>query len=74
MAQRHTSNDSTRLIASYFGGCVISKKSVVSRSPDLTSTDFFLLGYLMDRVYKNRPRTLAELCEAITNEIRDFNG
>ena len=49
------------------------KRSVASRSPDLTSPDFFLCGYLKDREYKNRAWTLAELCEAITNEIWDNN-
>ena len=64
----HTS-DSMRLIANNFGECVISKKI----SPDLTSPDFFLRDYLRDRVQKNRARALAELHEAITNEIRDIN-
>lgn len=35
------------------------------RSPDLAPCDFFLWGYLKQRVYKTRPSTLAELRERI---------
>lgn len=30
-------------------------------SPDMNPCDFFLWGYLKDRVYENRPRTIPEL-------------
>lgn len=41
-------------------------------SPDLNPCDFFLWGYLKDRVYKNKPTTLDELKEAIKSEIREI--
>ncbi|KOC63621.1 hypothetical protein WH47_02948, partial [Habropoda laboriosa] len=41
-----------------------------SRSPDLTAPDFFLGGYLKERVYANKPRTIQELKENIRAEIR----
>ncbi|KOC69125.1 hypothetical protein WH47_07576, partial [Habropoda laboriosa] len=40
------------------------------RSPDLTAPDFFLGGYLKERVYVNKPRTVEELKENIRAEIR----
>lgn len=39
------------------------------RSPDLTVPDFFLWGYLKDRVYGRNPVNLAELRTAITEEV-----
>lgn len=38
-------------------------------SPDLNPCDYFLWGYLKDRVYKHRPRTLADLKQAIITEV-----
>lgn len=40
-----------------------------ARSPDLTPPDFFLWGYLKQRVYVNRPATIEDLKQAIRNEI-----
>lgn len=45
-----------------------------SRSPDLTPCDYFLWGYIKDRVYRDTPRTLAELkakIETITQSITE---
>ena len=39
-------------------------------SPDLSLPDFFLYGYLKDRVYTGKLRTITELKEAIREEIR----
>ena len=38
-------------------------------SPDLNPCDFFLWGYLKDKVYAANPRTLEDLKTAITREI-----
>ena len=38
------------------------------RSPDLSPLDFFLWGYLKRRVYRNRPTSLQDLKENITEE------
>ena len=38
------------------------------RSPDLTPLDFFLWGYLKDKVYATKPATVAELRDAIEHE------
>lgn len=39
-----------------------------ARSPDLTPLDFFLWGYLKDRVFKTKPLTLNELRQRILDE------
>src|ERR1700722_14562276 len=41
-------------------------------SPDLNPLDFFFWGYLKDKVYKNNPRTLSELKNAIIVEINNI--
>jgi transposase/AraC-like DNA-binding protein len=41
-------------------------------SPDLNPCDFFLWGYIKDRVYKDNPKTLDELEEKIVYEIRNI--
>ena len=41
----------------------------LSRSSDLTPMDFFLWGYLKDRVYVGRPHTTEELKQSIHREI-----
>ena len=41
--------------------------------PDLTPPDFFLWGYLKDRIYSNpRPRTLDQRKDNIRREIRNI--
>ena len=41
-------------------------------SPDLNPLDFFFWGYLKDKVYKNNPKTLSELKNAIIVEINNI--
>lgn len=38
-----------------------------ARSPDITSPDFFLWGYLKDTVYKTAPTTKEDMIQRITN-------
>jgi hypothetical protein len=38
-------------------------------SPDLSPCDFFLWGYLKEKVFKHRPRSLEDLKERIQQEI-----
>ncbi|KAJ4434068.1 hypothetical protein ANN_16387 [Periplaneta americana] len=49
---------------------IISRNLWPPRSPDLTTPDFFLWGYLKDRVYATRPQTLDDLKHNITQEIQ----
>ncbi|KAK3849790.1 hypothetical protein Pcinc_043469 [Petrolisthes cinctipes] len=66
-----------QLVRQCFGERIISRYGNVnslnwpSRSPDLTSPDFFLWGYLTERVYVNKPKTLEQLKENINREIRE---
>ena len=43
-----------------------------SRSPDLTPMDFFLWGYLKDKVYCNKPRTIDALKLEIERQCHDI--
>ncbi|KYM95854.1 hypothetical protein ALC62_13505, partial [Cyphomyrmex costatus] len=40
------------------------------RSPDLTPLDYFLWGYLKDRVYATKPANLEELRGRIIHEVQ----
>uniref|UniRef100_H2Z2Y6 DUF4817 domain-containing protein n=1 Tax=Ciona savignyi TaxID=51511 RepID=H2Z2Y6_CIOSA len=71
-ASSHTSNLSRDWLKENFGGRVISLKTNFEwapHSPDLSPPDFFW-GYLKDRVYAEKPRTITELKEAIREEMR----
>ena len=60
------------LLRGLFGEHLISRFSGFnwpSCSPDLTASDFFLWGYLKERVYVNNPRTVQELKNNIRHEI-----
>lgn len=75
-ATAHTARDTMDLLRQCFGDNIISRYGNVnwpSRSPDLTSPDFFLWGYLKERVYVNKPETMQELKENIRHEIRELN-
>ena len=55
-----------------FSGKVISRFCDIEwspRSPDLTATDYFLWGYLKDRVYRSDPKPLEQLKENIETRI-----
>ncbi|GFQ86721.1 uncharacterized protein TNCT_635551 [Trichonephila clavata] len=55
-----------------FGECLILKNSDfpwTPRLPDLTTPDFFLWGYLKDKVYVNKPETRRQMKENIRDEI-----
>ena len=42
---------------------------VKARSPDLAPCDFFLWGFLKERIYKKKPKTIDELKIRIIEEI-----
>ena len=68
-------NETMQLLRS-FGDRIISRYGKVnwpSRSPDLTSPDFFLWGYLKERIYVNKPENLKQLKDNITKEIRELD-
>ena len=41
-------------------------------SPDLSPLDFFLWGYIKDKIYKTNPKTIDELKEAISESFRSI--
>ena len=70
----YTSNASMREIESFFKDRIITKNLWPPRSPDLTPADFFLWGLLKGKVYKNTPRTIKQLKDAIRQEIQTVNA
>ena len=56
----------------FFPGLLISLRGDVewpARSPDLSPCDVFLWGYLKEKFFKHRPRSLEDLKERIQQEI-----
>ena len=74
VATCHTSNASMREIESFFFQDRITSKNLwPPRSPYLTPADFFLWGLLKGKVYKNTPRTIEQLKDAIRQELQAVN-
>lgn len=72
-ATAHTAKATMKILREIFGKRIISKNSAFNwppRSPDLTAPDFFLWGYLKDRVYINKPKIIHDLKDNIQVEIR----
>ena len=71
-ATAHTARATLDLLQQLFGERIISKGMPFAwppRSPDLTAPDFFLWGYLKEKVYRDKPATIEELKENIRIEI-----
>ena len=68
----HTSNIVQEWLTSKFGQKFLAKGTWPARSPDLNPCDYFLWGYLKDRVYKPMPKTLYDLKVNIEREIRNI--
>ena len=65
-------NHSLGVLREMFPGHLISSRGDVgwpARSPDLSPCDFFLGGYLKEKVFKHRPRSLEDFKERIWQEI-----
>ena len=48
-------------IQSLFGDRVIPKGLWPPRSPDLTPSDYFVWGYLKEKIYHNKPQNIEDL-------------
>jgi transposase len=68
-ATAHTSGSSMNHLRVFFGERIISRGLWPARSPDLSPPDFFLWGYLKDRVYRNAPQNIEQLKVNISDEI-----
>ena len=71
-APAHRLNGVRDRLQDLFGNRVIALNHDVEwppRSPDLTPCDFFLWGYLKDRVYRTPPMNLQDLRDRIEQEV-----
>uniref|UniRef100_A0AAF5DJG2 Transposable element Tc3 transposase n=1 Tax=Strongyloides stercoralis TaxID=6248 RepID=A0AAF5DJG2_STRER len=74
-APLHIAHKTITFLKAIFGKRIISKNGNINwaaRSPDLSPLDFFLWGYLKDKVYRNKPETIEDLKENIETEIADI--
>ena len=72
-APAHTAQETRDWLRERFGQRVMSRFEACpwpASSPDLTPPDFFLWGHLKSQVYRNNPRSLAELKEAVKSAVR----
>lgn len=75
-ATPHTTKQSLAACNDLFPQQVISLRGNIEwppRSPDLSPLDFFLWGYLKDKVYINNPGTLDELKKNISEEMMQIS-
>ena len=62
-----------QMLQNIFQDRIISRSCEINwppRSPDLTSPDFFLWGYLKEKVFVNKPQTINDLKRNIEDQIR----
>lgn len=67
----HTSNETMDMLREFFGDRLITKNLWPPRSPDLSIPDFYLWGYLKNKVYADNPHTIDELKTAITRTVQE---
>lgn len=70
----HTSRETMDFLQEFFGGRIISKGLWPPRSPDLTSPDYFLWGYIKSEAFKNNPHSIDELKANITDLITNVSN
>lgn len=71
-ATPHTARETMALLRDFFPEKLISRFGDIPwppRSPDLTPMDFFLWGYLKNKVYESEPATISALKENIVREV-----
>lgn len=73
-ATAHTTRGNLTYLAEFFEDRVISRDLWPPRSPDLTPPDFFLWGYLKNKIFRNRMHDIEELKNAITYEINQISA
>lgn len=73
----HTDTTTISILSEKFDGRVISDNGDFNwppRSSDLNPLDFFLWGYLKDKVYESKPKTIDELKASIRNAVDDIRA
>lgn len=76
-ATAHTARQTRIVLQEMFPDHLISRFGDItwpSNSPDLTAPDFFLWGYLKQKVYERRPNTIRELKMHISEEIGNIRA
>lgn len=77
-ATPHTANAVKELLRKTFGESRVISRGFTnnwpSRSPDLNPCDYFLWGYLKNRVFRNNPQTIHALKQAISHEITNLSA
>jgi len=76
-AAPHTANVVLNWLTETFGENLISLKTDTKwppHSPDLSPLDFFLWGYLKDKVYSPKPTTVFEMKHAIRREMKKISA
>ena len=71
-ASSHTAADTIRYVTSLFGNRTIGKNLAINwppRSPDLSTLDFFLWGYVKELTFQEPPKTIPELKLKITESF-----
>jgi len=77
-AAPHVTRENLELLKGVFGERVFSRKypdnfdigiAWPPYSPDLSPLDFFLWGYLKDKIFENAPKTIESLSEAIVEVL-----
>jgi hypothetical protein len=71
-ASPHQATTVQTYLAERFGEKFIAKSDWPPRSPDLNPCDFFLWGYLKQRVYNPLPKTLEDLRLNIVREVENL--
>lgn len=75
-ATAHTARATMAVLRNLFPGRIVSRFGDIPwppRSPDLSSCDFFLWGFLKSRVYDNKPGTLEDLKIAIRHHVTNID-
>lgn len=73
-APAHTAKSTLKHLEMFFGERVISRGLWPARSPDLSPSDYFLWGYLKERVYQNCPRTVQDLRMNILSSVQNISS
>jgi hypothetical protein len=73
-APAHRHENVQQWLKSKFGDRFLNKDKWPPRSPDLNPCDYFLWGYLKDKIYAQMPITIDDLKYLINKEIKSLNS
>ncbi len=73
MARPHVSTNTMSFLREFFNQRLFFTNLLPPHRPDLSSLDFFLWGYLKNRVYMAAPWNLEELKDNIARDIENID-